>query len=733
MRLICLGAWSSQPMYSIVDQKAHSLRRVYAASRPRPLQARTRNGAPAATTLSVALLALSLFLWPPAASAAQRVGIDGMRAVTMDTAATAPVLIDLPVITDEDMQGEEIASTDGTWSPAATSYAYQWQRSADGGSSWSDIPGANSATYTLAAADVGDMVQAEVTATNDSGWAVADSGPSSVILSGSPANTALPTIAGVDTQGQEIAGTEGTWSPAATSYAYQWQRSPDGGNTWSDIPQATAFTYSLAAADIGDEVRIEVTASNESGWAVADSAPSGVVVSGSPANAALPVLAGTDTEGQQLTATSGTWSPAATSYAYQWQRSPAGGDPWSDIPGATGDAYTLVAADIGDEVQVEVTATNGFGSAVADSGPSGVVISGAPANTALPALSGIDTEGQQLAGTNGTWSPAATSYAYQWQRSADGGVSWSDISSAKSATYTLTAADVGDQIRIEVTAINPYGSGTVAAIASGTVASSGPASTSAPSITGVAERGQQLTAGSGSWNPTPTAYAYQWQRDEGAGFVNVPGATSDTYTPSYTEETCTFRVTVTATDGLGQTSVDSAAVGPVQPDPPSNTVAPTISGTAQRTDTLTLTSAGTWGGSGDTYTYQWQRSADGATWTSIAGATSANYSLVAADDGDHVRILVTASNPDGSRARAARRPGSCRRRSAQHAGAAVTGTAQRSFRLTGRRGPGRASATRTPTSGNAQPTASPGRRSPAQPARLTRLQPLTRATTCASS
>ncbi len=63
---------------------------------------------------------------------------------------------------------------------------------------------------------------------------------------------------------------------------------------------------------------------------------------------------------------------------------------------------------------------------------------------------------------------------------------------------------------------------------------------------------------------------------------------------------------------------------------------------------MLTTSRGTWGGTGNTFSYQWQRSADGTTFTNIAGATLATYTLAVADEGDWVRALVTATNSDGA-------------------------------------------------------------------------------------
>jgi hypothetical protein len=82
----------------------------------------------------------------------------------------------------------------------------------------------------------------------------------------------------------------------------------------------------------------------------------------------------------------------------------------------------------------------------------------APTNTALPAISGTTTEGQTLKATNGTWSASPTSYAYQWQDCNALGEGCLDVSGAKSSTYTLKASDVGDTMRVVVTATNEGGS-----------------------------------------------------------------------------------------------------------------------------------------------------------------------------------------------------------------------------------------------------------------------------------
>ena len=85
--------------------------------------------------------------------------------------------------------------------------------------------------------------------------------------------------------------------------------------------------------------------------------------------------------------------------------------------------------------------------------------------------------------------------------------------------------------------------------------------------------------------------------------------------------------------------------GTVPATPPSNTVAPLLSGLTVVGNTLTTTD-GTWSGTTPiTYTYQWYRGA-----TLISGATSNTYVLVQADAGNasNITCQVTATNSTGT-------------------------------------------------------------------------------------
>jgi hypothetical protein len=82
------------------------------------------------------------------------------------------------------------------------------------------------------------------------------------------------------------------------------------------------------------------------------------------------------------------------------------------------------------------------------------------------------------------------------------------------------------------------------------------------------------------------------------------------------------------------------------PTPPVATGPPRTEGTARRGSAL-VARAGTWTNAPESFAYRWQRQ-DGPGWDDIAGATATRYVPASADVGRRLRIVVVATNADGS-------------------------------------------------------------------------------------
>ena len=86
-----------------------------------------------------------------------------------------------------------------------------------------------------------------------------------------------------------------------------------------------------------------------------------------------------------------------------------------------------------------------------------------------------------------------------------------------------------------------------------------PSNSTAPSISGTAEVGNELTCSNGSWDgrgDDSITYSYQWNRDSSA----ISGATSSAYTLTSSDAGTTITCTVTATNFAGSTSATSQGV-----------------------------------------------------------------------------------------------------------------------------------------------------------------------------
>ncbi len=409
-----------------------------------------------------------------------------------------------------------------------------------------------------------------------------------------PLAVAPPSISGgfAPQTGQQLSTTNGTWSGASSGgYSYVWQRCDSSGNNCSAIGGATASTYAVVSADLGNTLRTVVTASNIAGsTASSASAATGVVtLAGSvnpPVNTVAPVITLPTGEtvpelGDILFASAGTWTGSfPMTFAYSWAKCPAAdplNGPCTAIPGATLSFFTVPAALYGYRIRVRVTASNSAAVVPQTSAATEVVSATAPSLSVTPAIQGQNVVDQTLSVGTGTWfGSTPLTFTYQWKRCNPVGdlASCVPIALATKSTYVPTTADIGFSLRVYITATNPAGASTGFTNHTYPVVDKQhfkPLPVSPPAIAGTLQIGRQLTADAGSFDgDTPITTKLQWQRCDatGAACRAIAKATKVVYFPTVNDLGSTLRFVVTAKNAYGTTVADSEVTEPVLGVPP---------------------------------------------------------------------------------------------------------------------------------------------------------------------
>lgn len=189
-----------------------------------------------------------------------------------------------------------------------------------------------------------------------------------------PVNIEPPTITGIPRVGEVLTAQNGAWQNSPTEYRYRWLRCNPGGNSCV-LLASDGKTYRVGQADVGETLRVRVTAVNADGATNARSEQTEVVASNAAplTNTARPTITGDPRVGQELAASEGTWTGNPTTFAYQWQRCDVESLLCANVIGATGKTYGVRLADLGFRLRVEVTARKDGRSGTATSAATAVV------------------------------------------------------------------------------------------------------------------------------------------------------------------------------------------------------------------------------------------------------------------------------------------------------------------------------------------------------------------------
>jgi hypothetical protein len=343
-------------------------------------------------------------------------------------------------------------------------------------------------------------------------------------------------------------------------------------------------------------------------------------------------IAGTTTVGQSLTGTyvyTDSEGDAEGGSTFRWLRDGA-----TPIAGATGSTYLLDAADLGANIEFEVTPVAQSGELV---GPSVVSAAVGPVaadngdptvDITAPADGSTHVAGTPIALGASTFDPDGHTVTVSWTANGDAiAEPWSPPAGA----YTLVAsADDGhggtatDSVAITVEAANQDPTVDITAPVDGS--------------THVA--GTQITLGASTSDPDGHTVTVSWT------------ANGDAIAEPWSPPAGAYTLVATADDGHGGTATDSVAitVEAANQDPTVDITAPADGSTHVAGTQITL-GASTSDPDGHTVTVSWTANGDAIVepWSPPAGA----YTLVAsADDGhggtaaDSVAITVEAANQD---------------------------------------------------------------------------------------
>ena len=323
-----------------------------------------------------------------------------------------------------------------TVTASGSSLTFQWQVSTNGGTSFTNITGANSATLSLpavTAAQNGYQYRAVV-------FSCAPTGVNSSVATLTVNNPLL-----IQTQPQSVTLCQGlntTLSVAATGtgLTYQWQISTNGGTTFANITGATAATLDLLAvtpAMNGNVYRVVLKgACNTVGL---NSANIVLTVNTLVAISAQP----TATSVCLPNNTSFSLTAAGTGLTYQWQVSTNNGTSYANITGATSSTLSLTGITIGMNGNLYRAVLTGIcnnitSNAVMLTVNNPVNITTQPVNTAV-----CESKNVQF-----TVVATGSTITYQWQVSVNNGpfvniANDANYSGATSANLTIANTTVG--------------------------------------------------------------------------------------------------------------------------------------------------------------------------------------------------------------------------------------------------------------------------------------------------
>ena len=321
--------------------------------------------------------------------------------------------------------------------------SYLWEFSIDDGATWNPAPGTNDQNTYTPPAPLTQTTQYRRQLTSSYGPHTSN------VITVVVGATMTPGTIGTDQTlcSSGTAATLTSTTPATGGVGtieYQWERSTDGGGTWTDIAGATAETYSPGTVSVTTQYRRR--AANSCGSANTN------VITVTVAPLLNPgTISGTHSTCDNVTPSMLPSTTAASggigTIVYLWEQSTDGGTTWANATGINSNPSYHHPSMLTQTTLYRRRATNSCGSANSNV----ITVTIMPQVTA-GAIAANQTICHSATPATLTSTTAATGQtAYQWQHSTDGGTTWTDISGATSATYAPGALTTTTRFRRKAT------------------------------------------------------------------------------------------------------------------------------------------------------------------------------------------------------------------------------------------------------------------------------------------
>ncbi|HWE03064.1 MAG TPA: fibronectin type III domain-containing protein [Tepidisphaeraceae bacterium] len=525
------------------------------------------------------------------------------------SAESAPASVSTLLVPPAGLAATVVSATEVTlaWTAEAGATTYKVERSPNG-TNWGIIAAADATnSYDDATLAAGTTYYYRISGSSAAGT----SSPATAVTA-----LTLPATPTLSSSAITATSINFSWTASIGATGYTLQSSVDSGMTWQNVVTQAGTTYAATGLTANTPYEFQVEATNASG-----SSPFTAPVSLSTLLVAPAGLATTVVSASEIDLA---WTAESGATTYKVERSP-NNSTWSTIAAAdASNSFSDTGLAAGTIYYYRISGASAAGTSAPATAVSGLTL------PVTPTLS----DSAITATTIGfSWTASHGASGYTLQDSTDSGMTWTDVVTQASTTYTATNLTSDTPYEFQIKATNASGSSAYSTALSAATVMPSPINLSATVVSGT-----EITL---MWFSEVGADTYKLERSlNNSTWSTIAAAdATNSYDDTGLTPGTTYYYRVSATDANG-TSAPGTGVSTV---------------TAPAIPTLSTTSVGatsisfSWTASPTATGYTLQDSSDaGMTWTTAVTQAGVSYSVTGLSADTSYQFKILASNGSGS-------------------------------------------------------------------------------------